>query len=169
MIYYEEGNRAPTIQRLLQEEGISVSRVGVWKFLHRYIKTGTLLRKEGSGRRSKITQEIKVLVEQQMLRDDETTAYQIHRMLNANGFELSISTILRCMQQLGWTFKGSSYCQLIRQANKVKRLEWARQYLNECEDGFTDVIWSDESSIQIETHKRYCYRKKGCAPKTKPR
>ena len=64
---------------------------------------------------------------------------------------------------------GSAYCQLIRPANKEKCLAWAEQYLHEAEDGFHDVIWSDESSIQIETHKRYCYRKKGCPPKSKPR
>ncbi len=37
--------------------------------------------------------------------------------------------ILRGRRQLGWTYRGSAYCQLIRQANKVKRLEWARAHL----------------------------------------
>jgi len=83
--------------------------------------------------------------------------------------KISISTVLRCRKELGWTYRGSAYCQLIRHANKEKQLEWAKKYLDEAEDGFTDVIWSDESSIQMETHKRYCYRKEGCAPKNKPR
>ena len=65
--------------------------------------------------------------------------------------------------------EGSAYCQLIRTNNKEKRVAWAEQYLEEAEDGFEDVIWSDESTIQIETHKRYCYRQKGCSPKSKPR
>ena len=32
-----------------------------------------------------------------------------------------------------------------------------------------DVIWSDETTVQLETHKRYCCRKKGQKPKPKPR
>ena len=63
------------------------------------------------------------------------------------------------------TGNSSAYCQLIRAANKQKRVEWARNYLNEVKDGFEDVIWSGESSIQLEAHKRFCYQKKGCPPR----
>ena len=104
-----------------------------------------------------------------MLKDDETSACQIHKLLTDKGIEISISAILRCRKELGWTYRGSAYCQLIKAVNKEKQLEWAKQYLDEAEDGFDNVIWLDESSIQAETHKRLCYRKKSCAPKTKPR
>ena len=33
----------------------------------------------------------------------------------------------------------------------------------------TDVIWTDESSIQLESHRRHCFRKIGCQPRPKPR
>lgn len=81
-----------------------------------------------------------------MIRDDETTAFQIHKMLSEKGFDISIWTIFRCRRELGWTFRGSAYCQLIRTANKAKRVEWAEQYLDEAEDGFDNVIFTDESS-----------------------
>lgn len=111
------------------------------------------------------------------------TAYQL---LTDNGHPMLISTILCCRKELGWNFlrissnismqcihkisliTGTVYCQLVRNVNKEKRLAWTEQYLNECEDRFKDVIWSDESTIQIKTHKHYCYRKNGCAPKSKP-
>ena len=128
-----------------------------------------LLQLSGSGRPSKITSDVKLVIEQQMLRDDETTALQLHKILCDMGYNVSIWTIFRCRKELGWTFRGSAYCQLIRSANKVKRFDWAKQYLDEAEDGFNDVIFTDESSVQLETHKRYCFRKKGCAPKSKPR
>ena len=181
--HYLDGHAAPTIRLLLRKENIFVSRVSVWKFLCHYKKSGTLLRKPGtdvrngvyiilhlgSGRPSKVTPEVKVIVDRQMLYDDETTAYQIHRLLKEKGYDISIWTIFRCRKELGWTFRGSAYCQLIRTANKEKRLTWAREYLDEAEDGFDNVIFTDESSIQLETHKRFCFRKKGCAPKNKPR
>ena len=66
-------------------------------------------------------------------------------------------------------YTGSAYCQLIRSRNKEKRVTWAEKYLDEAEDGFSDVIWTDETTVQIETHKRYCYRKSGCPAKSKPR
>lgn len=146
-----------------------VTRQSVHRFLHVYRETGTIKRWEGSGRPSKLTPTVRDLVEQKMMEDDETTASQLHKYLMDNGILISLSTILRCRTSLGWTFRGSAYCQLIRLENKNKRLEWARQYLHEADSGFEDVVWTDESCIQVETHKRFCYRKVGCAPKSKPR
>lgn len=58
----------------------------------------------------------------------------------------------------------SIYCQLIRLQNKDKRLAWARAHIN---DDFENVIWTDETTVQIETHKRYCYCKEGQKPRPK--
>lgn len=168
--HFMAGNGASKIQQLLQDEGIIVSRVSIWRFLNRYKRTGTIARKEGSGRPTKVTPQVLATVEEQMNKDDETTALQLHKILNDKlGVAINVRTILRCRKALGWTFRGSAYCQLIREANKQARLEWARRYIDECEDGFLDVIWSDESTVQLESHKRYCCRKKGCRPRNKPR
>ena len=72
----------------------------------------------------------------------------------------------RCHTSLGWTFGGSAYCQMIREANKVNRLEWGIAYQR---DESEDVIWSDECTIQLENHRRLCCRKVGHAPKPKPK
>lgn len=166
---HEQGLKSPTIAKLLKQEGVSVSRIGVYKFLKTYKLTKTIRRREGSGRPSKITAEIQKLVNERMEADDETTATQLQHMLIQNGTLISLQTILRCRTALGWTFRGSAYCQLIRNENKTKRLTWARNYLSEAEKGFSDVIWTDESTIQLESHKRYCCRQQGSAPKCKPR
>ena len=98
--------------------------------------------------------------------DDETTAHQLHCLLEKKGYVISLATILRCRISLGWTFRGSAYCQLIREANKAKRLAWAKEYRD---DTFEDVIYTDECSVQLETHRRFCCRKNGQRPKPKPR
>lgn len=165
----DQGFKAPTIAKLIREEGTRITREGVHKFLCTYEATQTIQRRSGSGRPSKVTEQVKHLVEQQMQKDDETTASQLHQLLLGNRILISLKTILRCRAQLGWTFRGSAYCQLIRNANKVKRLEWALSNLAEAKDGFGDVIWTDESSIQLETHRRHSYRKIGNPPKYKPR
>ena len=165
--YHSQGYKPYTIAKLLCEsDGIRVSRYGIAKFLKVYHATGSIRRRPGSGRISKITAEIKELVEQQMQQDDETTAYQLHRMINDSGYDVSLRTVLRCRTSLGWTFRGNAYCQLIRDANKVKRQEWAIQH---ADDDFDDVIWTDECTVQLENHRRFCCRKLGQRPKPKPR
>ena len=81
------------------------------------------------------------LVDRKMEEDDETTAVQLQKLLAENGYELSLHTILRSCAKLGWTFRGSTYCQLTRDGNKVERLEWAREHLQASQsDGFSDVV-----------------------------
>ena len=77
-----------------------MSRRGVLKFLHHYEATGTILRKPGSGRPTKITMEVKRIVDEQMIRDDETSAVQLHALLATRGYKISLATILRCRSAL---------------------------------------------------------------------
>ena len=166
LFYHRLGYKAYTIAKYLQTEGLVTSRRGVYKMLKRFEETGTIRRIEGSGRPSKITSEVKTIVDAQMRLDDETTAVQLYALLLEKGYNISLSTILRARSALGWTFRGSAYCQLIRDANKKKRLDWATANLN---GRFRDVIWTDECSIQMESHRRHSCRKIGEAPRPKPR
>jgi len=68
---------------------------------------------------------------------NESTAYQLHAMLIVHGYKISVRTVLQCLTSLGWTYRGSSYCQLIWEANKTKYLLWAQQYIN---DSFENII-----------------------------
>ena len=164
--YQGKGYKPYTISYLLKkEDGISASRYGIAKFLAVYFSTDSISRRPGSGRASKITARVKEIVENQMQLDDETTAHQLHRLLTENGVEISLRTILRCRTSLGWTFRGSAYCQLIREANKKKRLDWTLQHMD---DTFEDVLYTDECTVQLENHRRFCCRKHGQRPKPKP-
>ena len=158
---------AVVVQRL-KDEGLTATRQGLWKIYRNVDTTGSITRRPGSGRESVLTGKIRAIIEGQMQSDDETTAIQLQALLVSHGHTLSLSTILRCRQQLGWTFRGSAYCQLVCTANKEKCLKFARDYLHEAETGFNNVIFSDETSIQLETHRRFCCRKWGQRPKGKP-
>ena len=162
----QEGHGPRRIVALLAEEGIPVSVGGVWKFLRRYAHTQTTARKKGSGGKTKVTDTVKEVVETAMRKDDETTAAQLRVALSHEGHNLGLSTVYRCRTSLGWTYRGSAYCQIIRPANRIKRLEWARENLGA---DFSDVVFTDECSVQMETHRRYCCRKRGEPPKNKPR
>ena len=139
LFHHSKGLKPLTIAcLLLEEENIWVSQISVYKFLRRYSETASIARKPGSGWPSTITQEIKQIVEAQMQEDDETSAMQLHALLKSKGINISCRTVLCCRSSLGWTFHGSAYCQIIRQANKEKRLEFAQTYR---EDDFANVIF----------------------------
>ena len=96
-----QGHKPPTIKKLLEQEKLKCSGVGIYKFLKIYHVTGSIGRRVGSGRPSKITAKIKKLVEDQMKIDDETTAYQLHEILKEKGYTISLLTILRCRTWVG--------------------------------------------------------------------
>ena len=122
----------------------------------RYVETSSIARRQGSGRPTLRTAALLQTIEDIMQADDEATAVQIRSyLLQRSQRLLSLSTILRARRELGWAYRRSAYYQLIHQANKEKRLEWARAHLHD------DVLWTDESSVQLECHKRVCCRKKG--------
>ena len=96
----------------------------------------------------KISLRVLHIVEAQMQLDDKTTAVQLEKILADQGHKLSLKSILRSRSKLGWTFHGSAYCQLIREQNKAKRLEWAIENKDAALNGeFTDVVWTDECSV----------------------
>ena len=95
----------------------------------------------------KISLRVLHIVEAQMQLDDKTTAVQLEKILADQGHKLSLKSILRSRSKLGWTFHGSAYCQLIREQNKAKRLEWAIENNAALNGEFTDVVWTDECSV----------------------
>ena len=76
------------------------------------------------------TPDILAIIKEQMRVDDETTATQLVKIVNAVGYDVSKSTIVRARRILRWTFHGSRYCQMIRAQNKEKRMGWARKNLH---------------------------------------
>ena len=48
------------------------------------------------------------------------------KVLQDNGQSVSESTVLQCRTMLGWTWRGSAYCQLIREGNKSVGI-WMKQ------------------------------------------
>ena len=168
--YKRLGCKSTTIVHILAKEGLDVKVSGVSRFIRKFKETGSIARRSGSGRPSKITPQVLTIVERQMQLDDETTAVQLQKLLVDSRHPLSLKTILASRRKLGWTFRGSAYCQLIREANKIKRLEWAKANVSAAlSNGFKDVLYTDESSIQLECHRRFACRKKGTQARPKPR
>ena len=79
-------------------------------------------------------------IDQQMRSNDEMTSAQIQKLAK-RGVTVSSSTVRRSRKQQGWTLQQTAYGQLIRDANKVKRLEYAQR-----------IMESDNKVIQKQNH-----------------
>ena len=98
-------------------------RVAIFK--KKYRQTKSICRRSGSGRPSKLTAEVKAIVEEETRMDDEMTAHQLHQLLLSRGYRISLRTILRCRTSLGWTFHGSAYCQYLLLSVVVHTYRWS--------------------------------------------
>lgn len=137
--------------------------------LSRYLETGSFQERKKRGRLKAVPQHHYEYIDELMAADDELTASDLYEKLKEKYHsEVSYSkwTASRTRQNLGWTFEIARYCQAIRETNMVKCLQWCKERLLEKED-FSDVIFTDESSIQLERHRRKCFRRWGALRKLK--
>ena len=108
------------VEYLVLEDGILSTKQGIRQFLKRFHLTKSIGRKPGSGMPPKLSPTVQQLIEDAMRADNECTATQLQALLSSMNIYVSLATIVRNRSALGWTYRGSAYCQLIRQENKDK-------------------------------------------------
>lgn len=161
-----EGGLIKEVLNHLERGGVTVCRRTIWRLWKHYKQNNQISPFARSGRPRILTPRKLVAIEECMQRSDETTGKElVVRVYEATGKKLSLRSVYKGRKELGWSYRGAAYCQLIREVNKQKWLEWARQVID---DTFADVIWTDETSVQLETHRRFCCRKNGQRPRNKP-
>ena len=146
-------------ERLL-EEGIIVSRKSLYCLLEKYHQTKSIADRKRAPRRRQLSNEHFQFIDEAMEANRELTSRQLHGMVVEKYPELcvSVSTIKRA---LGWNSKKTRYCALISEVNKEKRMTWCLDRVAVGDLELSDVIWMDESSIQLESHRKTVYQKKG--------
>ena len=113
-LYWQGLKISEIVEILVLEDGISSTKQGVRQFIKRFEKINSIARKVGSGLAPKLSPAIQKIIEDTMQKNDETTATQLQHHLASRGVYVSLATIVRNRIQLGWTYRGSAYCQLIR-------------------------------------------------------
>jgi len=165
-ILASKGASVSEILIALDKDGVVTCRQTVWRIIQHINTHGSIHPLPKSGRRTVLTNEVLNIIDIAMQADDETTAKQLCSKLSDVGILITERTVLKGRHLMGWTSRGAAYCQLIRDQNQLKRLDWAKKNLGA---GFEDVIWTDETTVQLETHRRFCCRKQGQKPRYKPR
>ena len=163
-------DKTPTfIVRELAQDGIYTTSWTVHHRIFAWTKGGGLEDRRRSGRPSSITEEIAAYMNMMLDDHDELTASEIHRLI-ARKFSARIptSTIQRFLRlKLKWVVVRARTGPMISEKNKLKRLEFAKQCIA-AEDSFDDVVWTDESSIQLVRHTKSIRVKVGKEKNFKP-
>ena len=154
------------VQRIKDEDNIQVSITGVKKVWKKFNTTGEVTNKKrfGDGRNPQAklgTQEHEDFVNKCMRDTPDLSAKQLCRkILEEFGIELSVSKTNKYRQHLGWKQGRTRYCQMIRDVNKVKRKDWCDEQILTGEQ-FEDVIFTDESRIEICRTSGKCFMQDG--------
>ena len=140
----------------LKSEGLSVSYPSVARIVNKLKLTGSIENCARSVRPRKLNEAARTFIEEPMQVNDETTSCQIQKRFQKPGFTVHASTVRRSRKERGWTLQNTRYCQIIREANKAKRLEYAQRVID-IGDTFHNVVFSDECSISLQQFRRTSY------------
>ena len=164
------GKGTSEIVRILAEDGVKISRWGVIKFLKRYKERQSFESAPKSGRPAEgVTAEVLNFIDSEMERNDEMTSPELTRKIYERfGLSFSREKVKRLRRKLGWVQTGAKYCQLIREPNRVKRLEFSEKCRRDNEQ-FDNVIFTDECSVMLENHSKISFHRKWEQPRLKGR
>lgn len=98
------------IVEILASEGHVVSKSGIQDFLKKVEQTGSIRRKPGSGGQSKKTPSLLQKIDRQMEVDDKSSLKEMKTVLEKARINVSISSIHRWRNELGWSSKSTKYC-----------------------------------------------------------
>ena len=163
-LLHKQGLHPAGIFKSLKSEGLLVSLASVFRIIKKLRITGSVANLPRSGRPTKLSVDAKAFIDQQMRKNKSPDPEEAGKSWDFREFvhRKKISPPARLDSAANRLF------QLIRDANKIKRLEYARRVL-ESGDTFHNVIFSDECSISLQQYRRTCYRKVDEPTKRKPK
>ena len=152
---WTQGQSISSIVRLLHAEGRDTMRTTVRKWVFRWEEQAGLEDKARSGRDSKISSEVAEYMDEQLEEDDELSSVELQRLISRKfAVQISSSSIRRYLRlSLQWSVVRTRFGPMISEKNQRKRVEFARMCM-ETDDGFDNVIWTDESSVQLRRHSQ---------------
>ena len=162
IILRRQGYPLRIIQGKLSEEGIKVSLRSLQRLCVKFKQKHTIQDLKRKPRARLLSAEMLAIMEECLRNDDELTARRLKAKLSeklpVDFPNVSLSSIRRNRREHGWVCTRPHYCQLIREANKIKRKEWCQQQIDNNER-FHNVIFTDECTVQLDHHGRLCFRK----------
>ena len=157
----KNGYRLSKIQDHL-EKNLHVSKKLLCLLLKKYRSTGSVADRRTTTPKKKLTDDHYRFIDDRMAENDELTAANLYALLIERYPELSVSvsTVKAARMHLGWSAKKTRYGAMISEVNQEKRVEWCRERIATGDMDFDDVLFTDECTVQLESHRRITFYKK---------
>ena len=154
------------VKAIQSEDNVKVSKKSVRNIIKKFNETGSVENRKRFGGfrnpRAKLgTVEHMEFVDMCMRETPDLSARKLKVKIKARfGIDISVSRMNKYRQVLGWKQGTTHYCQMISAQNKEKRKQWCEEQLRTGET-FDDVIFSDESRIELSTTTGRVFKKVG--------
>lgn len=66
----------------------------------------------------------------------------------------------RVRMYLGLSAKKTRYSAMVSETNREKRVEWCQERLSTGDMDFEDIVFTDECTLQLESHRQITFYKK---------
>ena len=152
-----QGYSLGVVCQRLSEEGNMVSLHRLQRLWSKLQKVHTVRDLPRATRPRLLTAEMVSALEDCLRNDDEITVRKLNTKLGENFINfpnVSLSTIKRNRKECGWICTRPHYCQLIGDANKIKRKEWCQHQLDNNEQ-FENVVFTDECTVQLDLSQEF--------------
>ena len=146
---------------------MKISKTGVHNTIKRFKETGQYCDLPRPGQPRKIDEHGDRRITRLSMSNRKLTAPQIMREYNETAEKLvCVRTIRNRLMKAGVRGRVAAKKPLLRKANKVKRLQWARKHANWTTSQWKTVVWSDESKFEsfgnkrrifVRRHQNECY------------
>ena len=112
----QSGYSVSQIKKRLEQENIHISVVALYNLLRKYNQLGRLIDLPCRTRPTKLNNVMQLFLNQKLSENDELTAREARNLLTQQWptLQVSLPTIKRIRQQIGWVCTKPHYCQMIR-------------------------------------------------------
>ena len=170
---HRDGHTHASIRRELQRQGLNICydavRYHVRKYQNGDIDDNPLdLPVARRARFKNVTNQDLEEIRKTFQTNPSQSARDIQRLLQSRGTIVHITTVKKAITSAGYTFATPRYCQMIRDVNKLKRLEFCNNLID-MNDDLNDVIFTDETSVQLNQNVNVSYREETAARIMRPK
>ena len=149
VILRKKGYSVDNIRTRQAEEQIFVSKMALCALMKKYEKHVSIRNLPKPKPPHILNFDQVKFIDDSLAENDEMTARQLQTAVVKKwpNVKVSISTMKRMRQSLGWVATRPKYCQLVRQVNMDKRLSWCTDMVKSKET-FDNVLFTDECSVR---------------------
>ncbi len=142
---------------------LQVPRATVQTIIRKYKVHGTVVSLPRSGRKRKLSHAAERRLVRMVKSQPRITKKQVCKDLEADGTQVSVSTVKRVLHRHGLRGCRARKKPLLQKRHLKTRLKFAADHMDKDKTFWRKVLWSDETKIELFGHntQQYVWRRKG--------